>query len=297
MQYFFVVSWFICMLNNQAVAQLPSYTPTQDLLAWYSYSGNILDNSGNGHNNANYNIVSTTDRFNTMLRALYFSGSGSEYLNYGDVDEFEGHIQLSFSFWILPENHGSNSENTMIPIISKWGAPAEMTGSTYKLVMDGSDLCLILTDNFTADTLKTSLVNIPLNQWSHVVVTTNYGFVKFYINNVLTTDTVTTVSAIGMSTSEFKVGDWYQSVDGSYASYQGKIDDLGLWSKELDTCEIEALYTTFDCATAGLTSPEPNTKDVVGIFDLTGRMVEFEPNTPLFFMYSDGSRKRIFIIE
>lgn len=287
----------ICLISSFSKSQLPSYAPTQDLLAFYSFSGNVLDNSGNGHNNANYNIVSTTDRFNTMMRALYFSGSGSEYLNYGDEDDFEGWVQLSYSFWILPEAYGGSSSNQLKPIISKWAGPSELSASSYNIVMNNTDLCLILSDGFATDTIKASLSNIMLNQWSHVVITTNFGFIKIYINNTLVTDTTTTISAINNTSSDFQIGSWYYNIDPNYASFQGKIDDVGLWNRELSECEIDALYTGIDCPTASIENLTTKEKELIKIVDLMGREVSLQTNTLQIYIYSDGSIDKKFIVN
>lgn len=291
----FIICTFL-LLWTDAISQLPNYVPTSELSAWYSFNGNILDNSGNGHNNANYNIVSTTDRFNSLMSALYFSGSGAEYLNYGDVDDFEPY-KLSLSFWINPEDHGGSTDQQVKPVISKWSAPNDLVNSTYNVFMDGSDLCFVLTDAVTTDTVKASLVNVPLNLWSHVVITANYGFIKIYINNALITDTSSAISSFNNTTSDFKVGGWYQDVNSSFSSFTGKIDDLGLWSRELSSCEVEALYTGNSCATSDVDVLSIESKSVIRITDLIGREVEDQPNRVLIYHYSNGTSEKIFRLE
>ncbi|PWL27787.1 MAG: hypothetical protein DCO96_10815 [Fluviicola sp. XM-24bin1] len=242
----------MAVLGFNSNAQLPGYVPTSDLTGFYSYSGNVLDNSGNGNNNANYSIVSTTDRFNMVLRALYFSGTGAEYLDYGDVNDYEGGYQLSLSFWILPEAYGGDATNELKPIISKWSSSQDFAGSTYLVAMNSSDLCLILSDGVSSDTVFTSLSHILLNQWSHVTITFNYGLIKIYVNDILVNDTGSSVSFLMDSNSGFKVGTWYSDVDPSFASFSGKVDDIGIWKRELSDCEVEALYTGVACPTATL---------------------------------------------
>jgi hypothetical protein len=44
-------------------------------------------------------------------------------------------------------------------------------------------------------------------------------------------------------------------------------------------------------------SPENNTKAVVKIIDLMGRVTEFKPNTVLIYVYSDGSTEKVFKVE
>ena len=279
-----------------AEAQLPNYVPTQDLVGYYPFGGNILDYSGNGHNNANYNIVSTTDRFNNILSALYFSGSGAEYLNYGDVDDYEPY-QGSFSFWFNPESYGGPSSEALKPIISKWSSPNDLLGSSYNIFLNGTDLCFLLSDGSTTDTLTATLTNIPLNQWSHVVITANYGFIKIYVNNILVTDTISAISSFNITTSDFKVGGWYQDINTSYSSFSGKIDDLGIWKREIGSCEVDALYTGNICATASIEQLNKNSSNLIQITDLMGRKVDYQPNIVLLYHYANGTIERKCIIE
>ncbi len=278
----------ISLACHLTLAQLPNYVPTQDLAGWYSFNGNILDDSGNGHNNANYNIVSTTDRFNNIMSALYFSGSGAEYLNYGDVDDYEPY-QGSFSFWINPESYGGPSSEELKPILSKWSSPSDLPGSSYNVFLNGSNLCFLLSDGATTDTLTTPLTNIPLNQWSHVVITANYGFIKFYINNVLVTDTTSPISSFNNTSSDFKVGGWYQDINASYSSFTGKIDDLGIWKREVGSCEVDALYTGNICATASILELDKKLSELIQITDLMGRKVTYQPSTVQLYHYADGT--------
>lgn len=282
------------LLVFSAFAQLPAYAPVENLVAWYSFSGNVLDNSGNGHNNADYGIVLTTDRFNTPLKALHYLGTGSEYLNYGDVDDFEGFQEASFSFWIKPEQYGGNSEPQMRPVISKWAGPNEYAASSYKILMSDQELRFDFSDGSAAHTVTTTLTHTPINLWSHVVVTFNHGAVRIYSNNTLLKDTVLSMNQINSASSDFKVGGWFHETDNSYAVFYGKIDDIGIWNRELNTCEIEALYTATVCASATtneLTKPE---RHLVYITDLMGRPTAFVPNTLLLYVYSDGTTEKVF---
>lgn len=292
------ISFIILTYFFISYGQLPSYAPNSDLLAWYSYSGNVLDNSGNGHNNADYSISLTTDRFNTVMRALQFNGSGVEYLNYGDVDDFEGHLQFSTSFWILPENYGQSVSAQVRPILSKWTAPQDLQGSSYNIFLDDQNLNFLLTDGQSTDAVKADLSHIFLNYWSHVVITFNYGITKIYVNNTLVADTNISISQIKSSNADFRVGDWYHSVDPGFVSFDGKIDDLGIWKRDLDECEIEALYTGIDCPTSSVaTLPHSSDRKVVKIVDLMGREVDEAENTLLIYVYSDGSLEKVVRIE
>ncbi len=61
----------------------------------------------------------------------------------------------------------------------------------------------------------------------------------------------------------------------------------------LDTMTIG--YTT--CTPVGITELFSEEKKLVNIVDFMGRKIEFKPNTPLIFIYSDGTRERVMKIE
>ena len=53
----------------------------------------------------------------------------------------------------------------------------------------------------------------------------------------------------------------------------------------------------YDSTSASLGELNSNGAELIKILDFTGREVEFTPNTPLIYMYSDGSTKRVFKLE
>jgi len=53
-----------------------------------------------------------------------------------------------------------------------------------------------------------------------------------------------------------------------------------------------------DCSTSTAGINELNTsKTLIQILDLMGREVTFKPNTPLIYVYDDGSTERVFSVE
>ena len=61
-----------------------------------------------------------------------------------------------------------------------------------------------------------------------------------------------------------------------------------------DTSSISVLTVVENLA---ITELGNNSKQVVKILDLLGRETRFKPNTPLIYIYSDGSRERVFKVE
>ena len=59
-------------------AQVPTYVPASNLVAWYNLDGSPADASGNGHHGGAFNTTITTDRTGQQGGAYFFNGSTSE---------------------------------------------------------------------------------------------------------------------------------------------------------------------------------------------------------------------------
>jgi alkanesulfonate monooxygenase SsuD/methylene tetrahydromethanopterin reductase-like flavin-dependent oxidoreductase (luciferase family) len=82
-----------------------------------------------------------------------------------------------------------------------------------------------------------------------------------------------------------------------YRELNGILDDFGFWKRALSECEIDALYLGVQCGLGLNNLNNPKSNEVVRIIDLMGRETEFKPNTPLIYIYSDGSTERVFHSE
>ena len=75
------------------------------------------------------------------------------------------------------------------------------------------------------------------------------------------------------------------------------------WSNANFNFEAQSLFST-DCnnacsssSSAGIEQLTNTKKELVKIIDFMGRKTQFKPNTPLIFIYSDGTRERVMEIE
>ena len=80
-------------------AQVPSYLPTNGLLAFYPFDGTTLDVSGNGNNGINNGSNYTVNRYGTSGKALFFNGNSYVSTNFLPPS---GSSARSFCFWAKP---------------------------------------------------------------------------------------------------------------------------------------------------------------------------------------------------
>jgi hypothetical protein len=79
-----------------------TYIPVanQNLLAWYPFSGNPADSSGNGYNGTDYGATLTTDRFGNENSAYHFEGG-----TYISIPELFPSTVSAFTFavWVMKD--------------------------------------------------------------------------------------------------------------------------------------------------------------------------------------------------
>ncbi len=209
----------IIMLNSIAVATNP--------VAYYPFNGNANDESGNGNHGVAYQAALTTDRFGNANSAYLFDGindvisiANSTVLNYDN--------ELSFSVWVKPLAFPS-SGNTMV-----LGKSNYSSNTNYLLRVQANGVIQFEYKTF-ANTTNNPLI---LNQWNHVVFTSNSINEKLvYINNVIAT-TTSAYSPYGIVSDPLTIG--AASYGNEY--FNGCIDDILLYNSVLTPSEVASIF-------------------------------------------------------
>jgi hypothetical protein len=228
--------------------QVPSYVPTNSLLAWYPFTGNANDLSGNGHNGTVNGATSTTDRYGNPGSAYLFVSS--VYISVPDNPANFRPQNVSISVWALFTNTPSATFPTLISKNAGTGGSESATVFYYTPQ-----------SSWDANTGGPSYYNPPvaapanptLGVWTHLV----YQFdginsaQAIYMNGVLIA-TNTVPQGITYDASIWTIG--AQSEYGTIDSFfPGKADDIGIWSRTLTPTEVHDLY----CAGAGSFQTQP----------------------------------------
>jgi hypothetical protein len=88
--------FFLFGLTFNAFAQIPNHMPTNGLVGWWPFTGNVNDLSGNGHNGSVNGATLTADRFGVANRAFSFDGV-NDFINCGPfVHPWLSHPRLTF---------------------------------------------------------------------------------------------------------------------------------------------------------------------------------------------------------
>ncbi len=218
---------FTALCSITAMAQVPNYVPTSGLAAWYSFSGNANDLSGNNNNGTVIAATLTNDRFANINSAFNFNGT-SDHISLNNTIGNFGQSDFSVSVW----RKNTNAINDGCTIGKRntygWGNFWEFDFYYQINQTDASDFFAYQSGE-------------PAGSWTHVVIVRASNHIKTYSNSVLVHDTVTPIIHNVINTATTEIG---ARRDGTnlYQFYNGSIDDLGLWTRALTPCEINQLY-------------------------------------------------------
>ena len=214
--------------------------PSDGLVAWWLFTGNASDSSGNGNNGTVNGATLTTDRFGNSNRAYSFNGTNSNIrIAHNSSLNFQTQNKFTFSYWI---NASSLSSSKLSLILSKQSG----SGSTQNGF--NSSIEVGFQSNFRiqngspnpAYSLYTSNNSIATNRWYHIVQVWTGSKGLIYINGTLVSQNNGT-SKVGDNTQDLLIGQPNWS-GFNVKNFSGKIDDIGIWNRELNECEIKKIY-------------------------------------------------------
>ena len=234
-----------CLLVSLSLcAQLPSYVPTDGLVAWYPFNGNANDESVFGNDGTVVGATLTTDRFGSANSAYNFDGND--------------HIEAAHQEWL---NTGTGSKTW-----AGWGR--KTSGNDHAHFLTKID---VTSSPYSAKNMYLRYApnegiefsegqsgvggngvaiqsNSLLNQWVHLtgIKDANSGTTRIYQNGVLMGEATMQNPQLSFDNS----GPLFIGCEHPYVSlpsgpqyFYGDLDDLGIWNRALSETEVTALFT------------------------------------------------------
>jgi hypothetical protein len=250
-------------------AQVPSYVPTNGLVAWYPFNSNANDESGNGNNGINNGATLTADRNGNANKAYSFNGNNIT-TSYSGIS---GNGARTISFWYnLSQN---TSQTDMVQMVGYGGSG----------LAGGSWGCAILQNQPLIDVSASYAVynaTANINSWYFYCVTydqsdgSNVLSTHLYINGILQTSTTFTYNTgVVINTgknSPLIIG----SANTPESYFYGKLDDIGIWSRALTQVEITKLFNSSTTSAIEAT----NKVDIKVYPNPASTVINLETNTP-----------------
>lgn len=215
---------------------------TDNLLRYFKMEDNaanttVVDSTGtaNGTNAANTSGKTVGGRVNN---ALDFNGS-SDSVNLGSGISINGNDAFTFNVWVYP----TASANGNAIVISPDGA----NNLQIQCYIAAGAIYYQRGANYVE-----KLVTLSLNTWTMLTITYDGTNIRGYRNATEeSTSPVASAGSISAGTNNARIGR-AANVAGAY--FQGRIDEVGIWSRALSGAEITQLYNSGN----GLTYPFAN---------------------------------------
>lgn len=233
-------------LNNllNLFYSVPS-TISTGLVAWYPFTGNSIDSSGNANHGTITGAKLTTDRFGDANKAYLFNGT-SDYIRVNNSSSLNSG-SVSISGWFNPNSLSTNANNGCKTIISKWWQANSVCNGNYNafnvLLTSPISTCKLGTASaFYDGNVFYAPNSIATNTWYHFVFIHNANSGgAVYINGALVNSNSITGSLCN-STNPLYIG--VDNNNGTLWRYfDGKIDDLRVYNRPLTQLEINYLAT------------------------------------------------------
>jgi len=262
------------------------------LIAQYDFSGDALDASGNNyHGTAIGGPTLVNDRDGNPLSAYSFDG----------VDDYimvEGFSTTQTNYSICAWVNSSDSTQLDKTIAMQVGIHPVSGDSivSFGLLVSGSGFFAARHREFTAGTnIEAANGTLMTEDWQFAVQTYDGDSLIWYLNGVNVASQLVNSSAdkadqfmIGAGRSQGQIGAYF---------FNGVIDDIRIYNRELTNCEVEELYNGINPCNVGIEELTGGEKELVKVVDLMGRETTPQKNMVLIYVYSDGTTKRVFEFE
>jgi gliding motility-associated-like protein len=259
-----------------SIAQVPANLRTE-LVAYYPFCANANDISGNGNVLQSFGVTPTTDRFGNPDAAYSFSNTQTNVTSYLKAVNPTPFAVSSYtiSAWFNTSqfypNIGGVTYNyqSIVTFSPQW----YNYGPAYSLQLQHPNNSILEGSHWTPANLGQGVTTpsgtISVGQWYHVVLTYNGLSLKLYLNGALVNTAAASISYANQI--QFLIGGAGDgpSPGGIYGGFNGKIDDVGFWRRELSQCEIAQLHgqisTTFPVYSSFPFNPLSDTTRVCGV--------------------------------
>ena len=210
---------------------------TTDLVSYYKFDENAIDSVGSN----DITITGASNVTGKINNSYDFGVSDYGSIPYGVAD---GLTDFTFSFWgkIDVLNTGVD-----------WPGNYVFSGATHieddefyiGYIYDASSWALAIDETNYYFATNTSVIDLD---WHHIVVIRDGTSARLYIDGSQIGSDITVASTpLDISPSGFILAQEQEFVGGGFATHQswnGKLDEIGIWSRALTSTEVSELYNS-----------------------------------------------------
>ncbi len=236
----------IGLATTTTAQTVPSYVPSNGLVGWWPFNGNANDESGNGNNGAVNGATLTTDRFGNTSKAYSFDGINN-WIQVEDASTLRpGYLTLAS--WVYANNNAENPIITKTRIGNPNGPDGgeqyllfyskfnnQNTAGSFQIKRNGG----CVNGGVGWNRITQNNLSFGTGGWHHITATYDGLIMKLYIDGQLSGIFNPPSGLIDNCVNgSFNIGrSWPNN-----SSFNGKIDDIGIWNRALTQQEITDLY-------------------------------------------------------
>lgn len=203
------------------------------LVAYYPFSGNADDTSGNGNNGVINGATLSSDRYGNINSCFSFINNGivipNSFYNNGWQD-------YTINLWFLTYDKNQAAQTIIVTTQNGEAISLNHPNASNKIShWKNSNINVRTWDILSANPLLFNNINNQI--WYNLILVKRGNIYNYFINGQLDKTSIITTSAQNQN-SGVRFGN--NSPNGEYMN--GKIDDIGIWNRALSQDEITALY-------------------------------------------------------
>lgn len=211
--------------------------PTNGLIAYYPFSGNANDLSGNANNGIVNGATLTTDRFGVANKAYRFNdGNFIQVANSASLNLLNA---FTISTWVNLQStmgrdgYGNLSSYGYHPIFTKNCDRGQLqmaiepaTNGTFKL------------NTYAGAGGNNPIIPLALNQWKHLTVVYDGTAIKHFVDGTMITTKLVSMDLAATNASDLFIGKM-----GCFNYFlNGLIDDFRIYNRALTDAEVQSIY-------------------------------------------------------
>jgi hypothetical protein len=273
----------IFLYCTQSYSQLPSYLPTNGLVAWYPFNGNANDESGNGNDGVVSNAQLTSDRFGNTNSAFDFNGISS-HIRVPHSAELNL-LPITISAWFREETALDRGQF----LVSKY--PCQSFNGYSMHLNSGHPSAFYYSFNdfgsiINLDGQSTSLPIATSGVWHCLTLSISESIFTYYLDGTVI------LQSTFSGTSGFVTNTLSDLYFGKYAGpcidyvpeelyyMLGQIDDIAIYNRALTESEVQSLYTNQSTPPTNLCTSLPSglQEGLVGYWPFCGNANDVSGN-------------------
>jgi trimeric autotransporter adhesin len=227
----------ICIIFFQKI-ELYSQAPTNGLMAYFPFTGNTNDASGNNRNGAITGSISpTTDRFGVANQAYAFNGSVSSKITVSNWNILTGNAPRTMMVWFKTKVVNPTRYNMFLTWGTNQISASSALGTLANNTINGEKYLGFW--GYNNNLFITEQLQYYDDQWHLIVVTFDGSNLSLFIDGAFITNKTTTLST---ASSALIIGNSRFDNEGFDVSMTGSLDDIRIYNRALTANEVQQTY-------------------------------------------------------